>query len=93
LSDQEFCDTQKEKEIHMTDQTDRLIAEVQAKNRAVEHENIKKQNHKLKRLLAEMCMHADEDTPSEHRTKHFTEAMNTSYEYLHDIGHLKKDKC
>ena len=48
----------------MTDQTDRLVEEVQSSNKAIEHENIKKQNHKLKRLLAEMCMHADEDTPS-----------------------------
>ena len=70
----------------MTDQTDRLIEEVQSSNKAIEHENIKKQNHKLKRLLAEMCMHADEDTPSEHRTRHFTDTMTTS----HEIGHLKE---
>jgi hypothetical protein len=74
----------------MTDQTDRLIEEVQSSNKAIEHENIKKQNHKLKRLLAEMCMHADEDTPSEHRTRHFTDTMTTSYDYLHEIGHLKE---
>tara|TARA_R100001369_G_scaffold67907_1_gene95520 strand:+ start:196 stop:522 length:327 start_codon:yes stop_codon:yes gene_type:complete len=75
---------------NMTDQTDKLIEEVQSNNKAIEHENVKKQNHKLKRLLADMCMHADEDTPSEHRTRHFNDTMTTSYDYLHEIGHLKE---
>lgn len=74
----------------MTDQTDILISEVQASNKAIEHENVKKQNHKLKRYLAEMCAQADEDTPSEHRTRHFTDTMTSSYDYLYEIGYLKQ---
>jgi hypothetical protein len=42
-------------------------------------------------LLSQMCCNADEDTPSEYRTRHFRDAMNEAYEYLEKIGYLKKE--
>lgn len=42
-------------------------------------------------LLSQMCCNADEDTPSEYRTRHFRNAMNEAYEYLEEIGYLKKE--
>ena len=43
-------------------------------------------------LLSQMCCNADEDTPAEYRTKHFTSTMDDCYEYLEEIGYLKGDK-
>ena len=40
--------------------------------------------------LAGMCCQADEDTPSEYRTRHFRETMDEAYEYLDEIGYFKK---
>ena len=40
--------------------------------------------------LAGMCRQADEDTPSEYRTKHFRSTMDNAYEYLDEIGYFKK---
>jgi hypothetical protein len=37
-----------------------------------------------------MCCQADEDTPSEYRTKHFRSTMDDAYEYLEKIGYFKK---
>ena len=36
----------------------------------------------LASLLGEMCVQADEDTPSHSRTEHFRNAMDNAYEYL-----------
>ena len=46
----------------------------------------------LSTLLANMCCNADEDTPSEYRTRHFRDAMNEAYEYLEEIGYLEKEE-
>ena len=48
-----------------------------------------KQNTQLADHLAQMCMHADEDCPAEHRTKHFRSTMNDAYDFLKEIGYLK----
>ena len=58
------------------------------KNRLAE---LSKQNTTLADHLASMCCQADEDTPSEHRTKHFRSTMNDAYEYLEKINYFKKD--
>ena len=42
-------------------------------------------------LLSQMCCNADEDTPSEYRTRHFRDTMNEAYEYLEEIGYLEKE--
>jgi len=61
-------------------------------------ENIKQiedLENKVKTLsdhLAGMCCQADEDTPSEYRTKHFRSTMDDAYEYLEKIGYFKRDK-
>ena len=39
--------------------------------------------------LAAMCCQADEDCPSEYRTKHFRSTMDDAYDYLKEIGYLK----
>jgi hypothetical protein len=36
----------------------------------------------LASLLGNMCVQADEDTPSSSRTKHFRSAMDNAYDYL-----------
>ena len=36
----------------------------------------------LASLLGDMCVQADEDTPSSSRTEHFRSAMDSAYEYL-----------
>jgi|TARA_R100000149_G_C5813576_1_gene95845 hypothetical protein len=36
----------------------------------------------LASLLGDMCVQADEDTPSSSRTEHFRNAMDSAYEYL-----------
>ena len=36
----------------------------------------------LASLLGDMCVQADEDTPSQSRTEHFRSAMDSAYEYL-----------
>ena len=48
----------------------------------------------LSDLLAEMCSQADEDCPSEYRTRHFRNTMSECYDYLYEIGYLKeKNVC
>ena len=48
----------------------------------------------LSNLLAEMCSQADQDCPSEHRTRHFRSTMSECYDYLYEIGYLKeKNVC
>ena len=37
-----------------------------------------------------MCRQADEDCPSEYRTKHFRNKMSECYDYLYEIGYLKE---
>ena len=45
-------------------------------------------------LLADMCRQADEDCPSEYRTKHFRSKIEECYDYLYEIGYLKeKNVC
>ena len=39
--------------------------------------------------LAAMCCQADEDCPSEYRTKHFRSTMDDAYKYLEKIGYFK----
>ena len=41
-----------------------------------------------------MCSQADEDCPSEYRTRHFRNTMSECYDYLYEIGYLKeKNVC
>ena len=40
-------------------------------------------------LLCEMTTQADEDTPSEDRTRHFREAMDECYDFLAKQGVLE----
>ena len=53
-------------------------------------EDLENKVKNLSGLLAEMCCQADEDTPSEYRTRHFRNTMDEAYEYLEEIGHFKK---
>ena len=46
----------------------------------------------LSHHLANMCCQADEDTPSEYRTRHFRNTMDGAYEYLEKINYFKRDK-
>jgi hypothetical protein len=39
-----------------------------------------------------MCCQADEDTPAEYRTEHFRSAMTDGYDYLEEIGYIKKEE-
>jgi len=61
-------------------------------------ENIKQiedLENKVKTLadhLANMCCQADEDTPSQYRTKHFRSTMDDAYDYLEKINYFKRDK-
>ena len=59
------------------------------KNRLAE---LSKQNTLLADHLASMCCQADEDTPSEYRTRHFRNTMDSAYEYLEKINYFKRDK-
>jgi len=59
------------------------------KNRLAE---LSKQNTLLADHLASMCCQADEDTPSEYRTRHFRNTMDSAYEYLEKIGYFKRGK-
>ena len=52
---------------------------------------LKEQNELLKSHLYDMICQADEDTPSEYRTKHFRTTMDMAYEYLEEIGYIKRD--
>ena len=38
-----------------------------------------------------MICQADQDTPSEYRTRHFRNTMDMAYEYLEEIGYIKRD--
>jgi len=53
-------------------------------------EDLEKKVKILSGLLDDMCSQADEDTPSEYRTRHFRETMDEAYEYLDEIGYFKK---
>ena len=46
-------------------------------------------------LLAWLSVHADEDMPSEYRTKHFRNALDEAVGYLEDSGwyEFNKNKC
>ena len=52
---------------------------------------LKEQNELLKSHLYDMICQADEDTPSEYRTKHFRTTMDMAYEYLEEIGYIKRN--
>ena len=43
-------------------------------------------------LLYEMICQADEDTPSEYRTKHFRSTMSEGFNYLQKINYIKLNK-
>ena len=63
-----------------------------SKNRAMEYERKQKDKiiKNLTYLLADMCRQADEDCPSEYRTKHFRNKIAECYDYLYEIGYLKE---
>ena len=46
-------------------------------------------------LLAWLSVHADEDMPSEYRTKHFRNALDDAVDYLEKSGwyEFNKNKC
>ena len=74
----------------MTDQTRWGIPEIQAANKAKKYEADKQTKiDKLSNLLADMIEQADQDTPSEYRTKHFRGAMDRGIEYLKKIKFYK----
>ena len=71
----------------MTDQTKWGIPELHTANKAKKHEADKQVKiDKLSELLADMIEQADEDTPSEYRTKHFRNTMTRGIDYLKKIG-------
>ena len=55
-------------------------------------EDLENKVQNLSSLLADMCCQADEDTPSQYRTRHFRNTMDEAYEYLDKIGHFKRGK-
>ena len=55
------------------------------------NKKLKKQNEILKFYLLDMICQADQDTPSEYRTRHFRNTMTTAYDYLKEIGYIEKD--
>ena len=59
-----------------------------SKNKAIEHERKQKDKiiKNLTYLLADMCRQADEDCPSEYRTKHFRTSLNEAIDYLEKSG-------
>ena len=48
--------------------------------------NFTKEEDKICRLMAWIYCHADEDCPSEHRTKHFRTALDEAVGYLEKSG-------
>jgi predicted nuclease of restriction endonuclease-like RecB superfamily len=67
-----------------------------SKNKAQAYERKQKDKiiKNLTYLLADMCRQADEDCPSEYRTKHFRSKIAECYDYLYEIGYLKeKNVC
>ena len=47
---------------------------------------------KICRLMAWICCHADEDCPSEYRTKHFRTSLNEAIDYLEKSGWYNYNK-
>jgi len=43
-------------------------------------------------LMALICVHADEDCPSEYRTHHFREALDDAVDYLKESGWYEHNK-
>ncbi len=37
-------------------------------------------------LMARICVHSDEDMPSEYRTRHFRDSLNEAVDYLEKSG-------
>jgi len=44
------------------------------------------EENKLASMLAWMCCHADDDCPSEYRSKHFRSHLDDAVEYLEKSG-------
>jgi len=44
------------------------------------------EENKLASMLAWVCCHADEDCPSEYRTKHFRQHLKEAVDYLENSG-------
>ena len=44
------------------------------------------EENKLASMLAWVCCHADEDCPSEYRTKHFRQHLKDAIDYLENSG-------
>jgi len=53
---------------------------------------LSKQNTLLADNITKICCQADEDTPSEYRTRHFRNTMDSAYEYLEKINYFKRDE-
>ena len=55
--------------------------------------NVKtKENKQLQAALAEMLANADEDCPSQYRTKHFRNALKDGYSLLKKMGYFERRK-
>ena len=55
--------------------------------------NVKtKENKQLQAALAEMLVNADEDCPSQYRTKHFRNSLKDGYSLLKKMGYLERRK-
>lgn len=48
------------------------------------------EHKQLQDALADFLAHADEDCPSEYRTKHFRKSMTDGYSLLRAVGYFKK---
>ena len=67
--------------------SDKLKRQAQASRK----DNMKKkkwtsEENKLASMLAWVCCHADEDCPSEYRTKHFRQHLKEAVDYLENSG-------
>ena len=77
--------------LKLTSEQASLQASEQAYKRASRRDNMKKkkwtsEENKLASMLAWVCCHADEDCPSEYRTKHFREHLKEAVDYLENSG-------
>ena len=67
------------------------ILNVKILNQIYIKDNMKKrkwtsEENKLASMLAWVCCHADEDCPSEYRTKHFRQHLKEAVDYLENSG-------
>ena len=50
------------------------------------NEELQEEFYKMLNLFEWMCIHADEDCPTEYRTKHFKQTLFDATEYLETIN-------